>query len=404
MLPFKNYKGPVNENATRQHRGQMTAADKSKLLDLLGIYAVTAPLTLTGNTLSLPLAAPLYNNAGVLSLNVAAPLAIVSNQLQLPYFLASNSGMASASSGLSQLEVRSSGGGAFAAFHRPASFAAYFGLDSDNVWKVGGWSYGAVAYRVLHEGLTSGLLGNTYVGNHPVHGSAYAALWMNGAAGSGQYAVLSDGNYTHINGAVAVRFRRNNVDAAYINHNGTQYELGVYGRIVADAIASTQPNVLVDDIQTYRSANSATGVIYLNSATTRYLFYDGGQYVMPSANLLLNGVTVSSSRDYKENIRDLGMGAIQLLRQLRPRKFNFKEDEQKRTQAGFIFEEATAVYPELAMVSNEGPNGEAPMKGLDYNSIFTLNVKATQELIEEVVALRQRVKSLEDRLTAAGIP
>jgi hypothetical protein len=47
------------------------------------------------------------------------------------------------------------GGGtnaAFLAFHRPGVYAAYFGLDSDSVFKVGGWSMGAVAYPILHSG------------------------------------------------------------------------------------------------------------------------------------------------------------------------------------------------------------------------------------------------------------
>lgn len=38
-------------------------------------------------------------------------------------------------------------------FIREGSFGAYFGLDTDNAWKVGGWSMGSVSYRVVHEGL-----------------------------------------------------------------------------------------------------------------------------------------------------------------------------------------------------------------------------------------------------------
>lgn len=43
-------------------------------------------------------------------------------------------------------------GPAFMQFHRPNAYAAYFGLDNDNVWKVGGWSTGAVAYNLWHSG------------------------------------------------------------------------------------------------------------------------------------------------------------------------------------------------------------------------------------------------------------
>lgn len=43
-------------------------------------------------------------------------------------------------------------GPAFMQFHRPNNYAAYFGLDYDNVWKVGGWSAGNVAYTLWHSG------------------------------------------------------------------------------------------------------------------------------------------------------------------------------------------------------------------------------------------------------------
>ncbi len=44
------------------------------------------------------------------------------------------------------------GDAAFQTFHRPGSYAAYFGLDTDNRWKVGGWSAGAVAHELWHDG------------------------------------------------------------------------------------------------------------------------------------------------------------------------------------------------------------------------------------------------------------
>jgi len=40
-------------------------------------------------------------------------------------------------------------------FHRVGDFACYFGLDTDNQLKVGGWSMGKVAHRIYHEGNTA---------------------------------------------------------------------------------------------------------------------------------------------------------------------------------------------------------------------------------------------------------
>lgn len=40
-------------------------------------------------------------------------------------------------------------------FLRDGAFGAFFGLDTDNQFKIGGWSYGTNAYRVIHEGVTN---------------------------------------------------------------------------------------------------------------------------------------------------------------------------------------------------------------------------------------------------------
>lgn len=66
-------------------------------------------------------------------------------------FEATNTGIANVNGDLARLEARGTGGAAFMQFHRPSAYAAYFGIDSDNVWKVGGWSMGANAYPILHS-------------------------------------------------------------------------------------------------------------------------------------------------------------------------------------------------------------------------------------------------------------
>jgi len=54
------------------------------------------------------------------------------------------------------------GAAAFVSFNRLAAFAVNFGLDTDNILKVGGWSMGANAYRIMHEGLASGTFTGAY--------------------------------------------------------------------------------------------------------------------------------------------------------------------------------------------------------------------------------------------------
>jgi hypothetical protein len=54
--------------------------------------------------------------------------------------------------GAAQIQSAGVGPAAMLAFHRVGSFAAYFGLETDNTWRVGGWSYGNVSYCVFHQG------------------------------------------------------------------------------------------------------------------------------------------------------------------------------------------------------------------------------------------------------------
>ena len=66
-------------------------------------------------------------------------------------------------------EVKGSGGAAALAFYRPGAFAGFLGIDNDNQWKVGGWSYGAVSYKIWHQGndgAGSGLDADTLDGQH----------------------------------------------------------------------------------------------------------------------------------------------------------------------------------------------------------------------------------------------
>jgi hypothetical protein len=54
------------------------------------------------------------------------------------------------SAGNAPVEIAAAAAGASQiAFHRPGYYAANFGLDTDNQFKIGGWSMGAVSYRIL---------------------------------------------------------------------------------------------------------------------------------------------------------------------------------------------------------------------------------------------------------------
>lgn len=62
-------------------------------------------------------------------------------------------GIGSGGASEGQLELQNAASGAAKiAFHRVGAYAAYFGLDTDNIWAVGGWSMGAIRYPIHHDG------------------------------------------------------------------------------------------------------------------------------------------------------------------------------------------------------------------------------------------------------------
>ncbi len=98
-----------------------------------------------------------------------------------------NSGIGTATGNLGELEVRGNGTGAAAlAFHRPGSYQAYFGLDTDNAWKIGGSSLGANAYRLYHQGNAVGTVSQSA-------GVPTGAIVEKGSNAAGDYVRYADG-------------------------------------------------------------------------------------------------------------------------------------------------------------------------------------------------------------------
>lgn len=94
-------------------------------------------------------------------------------------------GISDASGTVATLQVKAPSGtsGAFMSFHRPGVFAAHFGIDTDNKLKIGGWSLGATAYSIYHEGYKPtktdvglGNVDNTSDANKPISTATQAAL------------------------------------------------------------------------------------------------------------------------------------------------------------------------------------------------------------------------------------
>ena len=97
----------------------------------------------------------------------------------------------------------------------------------------------------------------------------------------------------------------------------------------------------------------------------------------------------------KENIVNLD-GAIDRVKQLAPKRFNFIADANK-TVDGFLAHEAQAVVPEAVTGTKDEVDEEnnPVMQGIDHSKLVPLLTAALQEAIAKIETLETKVAALE---------
>lgn len=124
-----------------------------------------------------------------------------------------------------------------------------------------------------------------------------------------------------------------------------------------------------------------------------------------------NGVTSTSDRRLKENIKPLSYGLKEVL-QLRPISFQWKTEqlddfvipeEEQQTKLGFSAQELLEVIPEMVQTTHWREYEENPGKlqkeemdryAVSYSELIPVLVKAIQEQEEQIVALEAQQKRL----------
>jgi hypothetical protein len=110
------------------------------------------------------------------------------------------------------------------------------------------------------------------------------------------------------------------------------------------------------------------------------------------------GVSVVSSRRFKEEIEDMG-DASSGLQHLRPVTFRYKQpygDGTRPTEYGLVAEEVATIYPDL--VVKGGANRDVTM--VRYDKLTPLLLNELQKQNRENTELRQEVRELQSRLEA----
>ncbi|MBP2307402.1 hypothetical protein GBZ48_28815 [Azospirillum melinis] len=172
--------------------------------------------------------------------------------------LPANTGIASAVGNTAGFEIQSQGtgtpaGAAFMSFHRPGNYGVHVGLDTDNEFKIGGWSMGGVAHKVWHAG------------NLPVTVSGNAVDFKANPTVNGAPLVTSSGTNTVTKSAVTVLPAAGSLDVP------AKSILAVYSQFVGQAF-----NVDYNTEAQYTQENAATGTDQVGGQFQLYSTAGGG--------------------------------------------------------------------------------------------------------------------------------
>ena len=148
------------------------------------------------------------------------------------------------------------------------------------------------------------------------------------------------------------------------------------------------------DITAYRTGGT-TGVIFLNNANNRYLFYDGTSYSMPGASLVLGGglsvsgaitatgdITAFSDASLKDNV-EIIPDALWRVSQVNGYTFNRIDIEDAPRQTGVIAQELQKVLPEAVHENEDG------ILSVAYGNVVGLLIEAIKELSAKVERLER---------------
>ena len=133
--------------------------------------------------------------------------------------------------------------------------------------------------------------------------------------------------------------------------------------------------------------------------TETQIAFSNGYGVGGSIKTVGNNTTqYNTSSDYrlKENVVT-DWDATSRLKKLKPSRFNFKENPDKKTVDGFLAHEVSSIVPEaISGKKDEVDKDNNPIyQGIDQSKLVPLLTKALQEAIEKIEVLEAKVGKLE---------
>ncbi len=276
--------------------------------------------------------------------------------------------------GVGAFEAQSQGaagtaGAAFMSFHRPGAYAAYFGIDTDNQFKVGGWSMGTNSYKVWHEGNDgsgSGLNADT------VDGISSASFIRSDASDNVT-------GHTEWQDNISVRLGNDADFRMWFNATDTymrSYSHGSRWILQGENASGTNRNMIIADPD-----NSVT--LYYASAAKLATNSSG---VTITGNATATAYYHSSDETLKDNIETIS--GLDLISKLRGVSYNWKDNG--KASAGVIAQEIQKVLPSAVQPREDGK------LTVEYDQLIGPIIEAIKDLKAMILDV---VKDVKDNLS-----
>ena len=147
--------------------------------------------------------------------------------------------------------------------------------------------------------------------------------------------------------------------------------------------------------------SSGSGSVLGRNNNGAVLFFQRNGTSVGNISVSTTNTSYNTSSDYrlKENVIDLD-GAIDRVKQLAPKRFNFIADADT-TVDGFLAHEAQAVVPEAVTGTHDevDENGNAVMQGIDQSKLVPLLTAALKEAVTKIETLETQNADLLTRVT-----
>jgi hypothetical protein len=312
------------------------------------------------------------------------------------------------------------GNSAFMSFHRAGNYAVNFGLDADNVFRIGGWSaspnrlqldmsgnltvaatvnapsgyvsspnpLGTSDSAFFPNGITTAggtnwiYGGNTYIGNAPSNGAGHQFTSGGDSRHTGTITPNYIGRPSHSTGFLVGSY--NNIGGNSGNTNpiytiGSSYTPNDTSLINMYGIGYAHPNL-------WGAGKTSSWGLYVCEAATINATIGGGAVTIWAQN----DIVAYSDIRVKDNIEVIpnAVSKIQALRGVTFTRIDAKDEDKDKRHAGVIAQEVLAVHPEVVSGT------EKDMYSVAYGNMAGLFIEAFKEQQLQIEELKSIINDL----------